>query len=282
VQEVSNYLAAMQHGLERLRQPFPLSLRLLREIHAILLRSGRGQEKQPGEFRRQQNWVGGTRPGNALYVPPPAPEMLDALDAFEKFLHGDAQRLPVLIQAALLHAQFETIHPFLDGNGRLGRLLITLLLVERGVMREPLLYLSLYLKQHRDAYFNHLQRIRLEGTWEEWVVFFLEAVASTAERAVQLAHDLLALVERDRARVQSLGPRAGAVLRVFDQLPRRPYATATLLRPLASVSFPTASSALQSLQQMGIVREVTGRRKGKIYVYREYVRLMDQGVDAGT
>ena len=277
VQEVSNYVSAMQHGLRRLRENFPLSLRLLREMHAILLRTGRGTEKQPGEFRTSQNWIGGRRPGDAKYVPPPAPERRDALDLLEKFLHGEATQFPVLIQAALLHVQFETIHPFLDGNGRLGRLLITLLLVERGVLRKPLLYLSLYLKQAREEYFEHLQRVRMDGTWEEWVLFFLQAVAVTAERAVQLAHDLLELKERDLRRVRDLGARAGTTIRVFEQACRTPYLTARAVSEATEVSFPPAASALEKLESLGILAEITGRSRGRVYVYREYVDLLSRG-----
>lgn len=279
IQEVSNYVAAMQHGLKRLEGGFPLSLRLLKEIHGELLRSGRGREKGPGEFRTQQNWIGGSRPGNALYVPPPPAEMMESLHAFEVFLHEGAQEFPVLVQAALLHVQFETIHPFQDGNGRLGRLLITLLLVERGVLAKPLLYLSLYLKQNRDAYFEHLQSVRTEGRWEEWIAFFLEAVARTAERAVQLAHDMLQLVESDRKKIDAVGNRSEGSKKVFEALQRSPYLTAAQAKRLSGVSFPTAMGALQTLENLGLVQEITGKQRGKIYLYTEYVRLLNEGTD---
>src|SRR5580692_2219633 len=203
--EVSNYVTAMRHGLGRLRDGFPLSLRLLREMHGTLLQSGRGSGMDAGEFRRSQNWIGGSRPGNAQFVPPPVPEMQEALHRLEKFLHGEAADYPPLVQAAMLHVQFESIHPFLDGNGRLGRLLIALLLVERGVLVEPLLYMSLYLKQNRDEYYELLQKVRYEGAWEEWVLFFLQGVASTAEKANQLAKNLLALFERDEESLRNIG-----------------------------------------------------------------------------
>jgi Fic family protein len=279
IQEVSNYVAAMQHGLKRLREGFPLSLRLLREIHAELLRTGRGSEKGPGEFRDKQNWIGGSRPGNAYYVPPPPAEMLESLHSFETFLHNEANEFPVLVQAAMLHAQFETIHPFQDGNGRLGRLLMTLLLIERGVLAQPLLYLSLYLKQNRDEYFEHLQSVRMEGRWEEWIFFFLEAVARTAEKAVQLAHDILALVAKDRHTIGGAGKRAATGERVFEALQRSPYITAVQASRHTGLSFPTAMSALQALETMGVVREITGKARGKIYVYPEYVRLLSEGTD---
>lgn len=279
IQEVSNYVAAMQHGLKRLREGFPLSLRLLREIHAELLRTGRGSEKGPGEFRNKQNWVGGSRPGNALYVPPPQAEMLEALHSFEKFLYEGAHEFPVLIQAAMLHVQFETIHPFQDGNGRLGRLLMTLLLIERRVLSLPLLYLSLYLKQNRDEYFEHLQTVRMEGRWEEWIAFFLEAVARTAERAVQLAHDILQLVERDAKKIEEAGRSSGAAKKVFAALQRSPYLSAAQATRLSGVSFPTAMSGLQTLETLGLVKEITGNMRGRIYLYTEYVRLMNEGTD---
>jgi Fic family protein len=187
VEEVSNYVAAMQHGLRRLQEGFPLSLRLIREIHAILLKGARGENKNRGEFRRSQNWIGGSRPGNASFVPPPPAEMPEALDRFERFMHDDKHGLPLLVEAALVHVQFESIHPFLDGNGRLGRLLITLLLCAKGALKEPLLYLSLYFKKNRNQYYELLQRIRTEGAWEEWLEFFLEGIAATAREAADTA-----------------------------------------------------------------------------------------------
>jgi Fic family protein len=279
IQEVSNYVAAMQYGLKRMREGFPLSLRLLREIHAELLRSGRGRDKGPGEFRTNQNWIGGSRPGNALYVPPPQAEMNDALHAFERFMHEGANEFPVLVQAALLHVQFETIHPFQDGNGRLGRLLMTLLLIDRGVLVQPLLYLSLYLKQNRDEYFAHLQSVRTEGRWEEWIAFFLEAVARTAERAVQLAHDILRLVEADQKKIEAAGGRGDASKRVFEALQRSPYISAAQASRVTGVAFPTATIALQNLTKLGLLQEITGKKRGKVYLYTEYVRLLNEGTD---
>src|SRR5271166_1775734 len=197
VEEVSNYVAAMQHGLRRIKGGFPLSLRLIREMHAILLRGGRGSNKTPGEFRRSQNWIGGTRPGNAAFVPPPPERMMECLDRFEHFLHDEKHKLPVLVEAGLIHVQFETIHPFLDGNGRLGRLLITLLLCSKGALREPLLYLSLYFKTNRERYYDLLQRIRTEGAWDEWLAFFLEGTEITARAAAEAAKQILTLCDKD-------------------------------------------------------------------------------------
>jgi Fic family protein len=215
VQEVSNYVAALNHGLERLRGGFPLSLRLVREIHEVLLSKGRGSDKQPGEFRQSQNWIGGTRPGTAVFVPPPPEIVLDCMGALERFLHEDRADLPVLIKASLVHVQFETIHPFLDGNGRVGRLLITFLLCAAGVLREPILYLSLYFKQHRPAYYDLLDRLRVKGDWETWLDFFLTGVRDTAEQAATAARRILAVFEEHRRRIETLGRPAASVLRVF-------------------------------------------------------------------
>jgi Fic family protein len=274
--EVANYVVAMRHGLSRMRSGFPLSLRLLREVHDVLLRSGRGSRSTPGEFRTSQNWIGGTRPGNALYVPPPVKEMHEALDHFEKFLHGEAEEFPVLVQCALVHVQFESIHPFLDGNGRLGRLLITLLLVERGVLVEPLLYMSLYLKQNRDEYYALLQRVRYVGDWEAWILFFLRGVSSTAEKAVVLAKALLSLFERDEQKLADTGGRRGSALQVFSRLQEMPYTSPARLAESTGLSFNTVVSSLEILQSKGIVTEVAGRR-GRLFLYNEYIRLMDEG-----
>ena len=207
VRETSNYIAAMSHGLERIEGGFPLSLRLIREIHERLLLGGRGAGRAPGEFRRSQNWIGGTRPGTARYVPPPHQEVLPAMGALEKFLHDDPVQTPILVKAALAHAQFETIHPFLDGNGRVGRLLITLLLAADGrVLSRPLLYLSLYLKEHRNEYYSHLMAAcRTDGTWEDWLRFFVEGIIEVARSATTTTQEIVSLVNADRERVRLLG-----------------------------------------------------------------------------
>lgn len=220
VTEVSNYVAAIDHGISRLRLGFPLSLRLLKEMHQILLRSGRGASKQPGEFRSSQNWIGGTKPGNALFVPPPPDKLIACLDPFERFLHDPV--VPPLIRAGLAHVQFETIHPFLDGNGRLGRLLVTLMLCEAGVLRDPILYLSLFLKIRRDDYYRLLQEVRLQGSWESWMEFFLTGVAETAEQATSTAKELMILFDRDRQKIAEFGRAASSMLRVHELLQRRP------------------------------------------------------------
>ena len=279
VTEVSNYVAAIEHGVARIRGGFPLSLRLIREMHEIILRSGRGATKQPGEFRRSQNWIGGTRPGNALFVPPP-PNHLDAcLDAFERFLHSREAGLPPLIRAGLAHVQFESIHPFLDGNGRLGRLLITLILVEAGVLREPILYLSLFLKSRRDDYYRLLQEVRQAGAWEAWMEFFLTGVAETAEQASETARDLIAMFDAHRQQIGALGRSAPSALRVHEFMQARPIVTIQTVADGLKTSFPTASGALEKLAELGIVRETTGKQRGRIYAYSDYLSLLDRGTE---
>ncbi len=221
IREVSNYVDAMMYGLERLAE-LPLSLRLVREMHARLLRSARGGSKNPGEFRRSQYWIGGTRPGNALFVPPPVSELAACLDQFERFMHEDASRLPPLIKAGLLHVQFETLHPFLDGNGRIGRMLVTLYLCAERVLQKPLLYLSLYLKAHRADYYRLLQEVREQGAWEAWLEFFLVGVAETANQAFDAANQIVALFKRDRERIASQSERAGSALQIHDLLQLQP------------------------------------------------------------
>ena len=279
VREVSNYVAAMDYGLDRLRgdPPFPLSLRLVRDMHARLLRSGRGGTKDPGEFRRSQNWIGGTRPGNALFVPPPVPEMVACLDALEKFLHERESGLPPLIKAGLLHVQFETIHPFLDGNGRIGRLLVTLFLCDNDVLRKPLLYLSLHLKTHRADYYRLLQEVRENGAWEAWLEFFLDGVAETARQAFGAAERIVALFRQDRDRIGAGSDRAGSVLRVHEIFQGKPYATAAMLAADTKLSQPTVNAALAALEDLGIVHEITGRRRGRVFAYRDYMIILDEG-----
>ncbi|WP_428490531.1 Fic family protein [Rhodopila sp.] len=277
--EVSGYVAAMNHGLHRLREDFPLSLRLIREIHGILLSQGRGRDKDPGEFRRTQNWIGGTRPGNALFVPPPPHLVMDSLGALEAFIHADSPDLPLLVKAALVHVQFETIHPFLDGNGRLGRLLITFLLCERGVLREPLLYLSLFFKQNRQAYYDHLQAVREHGDWEAWVGFFLRGVTETARQGTQTAQSLLRLFGNDRARIEQLGRPAATAMRLHLFLQRRGLTTIPDASRRLGLSQPTVTSAIAHLRKLSIVRETTGRQRGKVFVYGGFLDLLSEGTD---
>jgi Fic family protein len=279
VQEVSNYVAAMNHGLKRLRGGFPLSLRLIREIHGILLSKGRGADKTPGEFRRTQNWIGGSRPGNARFVPPPPEKVLELMGDLEKFLHGEPVKMPVLIKAALAHVQFETIHPFLDGNGRLGRLLITFLLCTEKALSEPILYLSLYFKTHREEYYDHLQRVRTDGGWEEWLRFFLAGVMETAEQATGAAKSILGLFEKDRARIEKLGRPAGSALRVHEYLQKRPLTSVPAAAKKLGLTEPTIRASLAHLTRLGIVNEMTGRQRNRLFVYRRYLDILDEGTE---
>jgi Fic family protein len=279
VTEVSNYVAAMEHGLSRIRGGFPVSTRLIREIHGELMKRGRGSDKQPGELRRSQNWIGGSRPGDAIFVPPPPEQIGDALGALEKWIHDQPERTPPLIKAALAHVQFETIHPFLDGNGRVGRLLITLLLCSEGVLSEPLLYMSLYLKRHRARYYELLDAVRRDGDWEEWLAFFADGVESSASAAVDTVRRLVRQSEGDRAQVQSLGRTAGTALRVFDALRQRPIAPAALIAKLSGVSAPSVNTALQMLREQGIVSEITGRKRGRVFTYAKYLEILGEGTE---
>jgi len=277
VVEVSNYIAALEHGMARLREGFPLCNRLLREMHAKLMARGRGSEKAPGEFRRSQNWIGGTRPGNAQFVPPPPQQVELCMAALESFIHGEADTAPVLLKAALAHVQFETIHPFLDGNGRLGRLLIALLLHQGGLLAQPLLYLSLYFKQHRAVYYELLDRVRGDGDWEVWVDFFLEGVEQIANGAVQTARRLVALFQQDTQRAQVAGRGAANVLRALDALRQRPMSSLRQLCEDTGMAFPTASKSMQALMTLGIARELTGQRRNRVFVYDGYLNILNEG-----
>jgi Fic family protein len=279
VREVSRYVAALDHGLARLRSGFPLSARLIREVHGVLLAGGRGSEKTPGEFRRSQNWLGGTRPGDAVYVPPPPEEVAACMGNLEHFLHDQPTRTPTLLKAALAHVQFETIHPFLDGNGRVGRLLITLLLCAEGALSEPMLYLSLYLKRHRQRYYDLLQRVRVEGDWEEWLHFFLAGVVETAEEATSTARRILDLFERDRYRIANLGRTSGSLLRLHDHLRRTPLMNPARAAQALGVTAPTVAAALGRLTEAGMLKEISGRRWGRMYAYQEYLDILAEGTE---
>jgi len=282
VVEVSSYVAGLEHGLTRLGEGFPLSSRLLREIHARLLARGRGADRLPGEFRRSQNWIGGTRPGNANFVPPPPGLVEDCMAAMEQFIHGGPQgehTLPVLVRAALTHVQFETIHPFLDGNGRLGRLLIVLMLVEAGVLGQPLLYLSLFFKQHRSRYYELLDGVRQNGDWEAWIDFFLEGVKSTASGAVATAQRLLRLFHADGVRLVGLGRSRASVQQCYMALRRRPLTSINQLKQLSGLSFPTASKAIETLVGLGIAREITGGRRNRLFAYDAYLAILSEGTE---
>jgi Fic family protein len=280
VQEVSNYVAAMNYGLKRL-QTLPLSLRLLKEIHGVLLSKSRGSKKEPGEFRRSPNWIGGTRPGNAVFVPPPPDQLLECLGALEKFLHNDPVKTPLLIKAALAHVQFETIHPFQDGNGRLGRLLITFLFCAEGVLREPLLYLSLYFKKHRKQYYDLLQAVRLTGDWEAWLQFFLTGVEDTARQAAQTARALMRLATADEKCITTIGKAAGSALRVHRLLQAQPIVSIATVSKELKLTVPTVTNSLEQLEKLGIVRETTGGKYGRIYAYKKYLDMLNEETEPG-
>jgi Fic family protein len=280
VVEVSNYVRAMEHGLRRIRGGFPLSNRLFREIHEVLLSRGRGAGKAPGEFRRTQNWLGGTRPGNAKFVPPPPERVQETMGALEAFLHDQGPtRMPPLIKAALAHVQFETIHPFLDGNGRVGRLLVTLLLCAESILVEPLLYLSLYFKQHRNRYYELLDAVRHDGDWEAWLAFFAEGVAETAEGAVATARRLLDIAERNRDKIEKLGRRAGSAAVIHRALQSMPVCTVGRLVNRTKLTLPTVLKALDVLEETGIVKEITGKQRHRIYRYDGYIRILNEGTE---
>jgi len=275
VEEVSNYVKAITYGLKSLKEGFPLSLRLLRDIHGVLLSGEHGAVKLPGEFRRSQNWIGGTRPGTALFVPPPVDQLNQCLSDFENFLHDNT--LPVLIKAGLAHLQFETIHPFLDGNGRLGRLLITLLLCNSGMLDEPILYLSLYLKQNRHVYYDLLQEVRLHGTWETWLEFFLEGIFNSSKQAMQTALLINNLFEQDIKKISSLGRARFSCAQTLEYLKKLPQVTTTLLVSELGMTAPTARSSLNNMVSLGILEEMSGKKRDKIYVYRNYLNILEDG-----
>lgn len=280
VQDVSNYVAALNHGIKRLRDGFPLSLRLIREIHEILLSHGRGSDKMPGEFRRSQNWIGGPRPSKAAFVPPPPDRLDECLNALEKFLHARDDGLPILIRAALAHVQFETIHPFLDGNGRIGRLLITLLLCADGSLKEPILYLSLWFKTQRKEYYEQLQYVRESGDWEEWVSFFLRGVIETADQGLGTASRILALFEADRRKIDALGGKAGpSAATVFSHMQKKPVVSVKELSAATKLTVPTVNAALRNLGKIGIAEEITGKQRGRLFAYRDYLTILEEGTE---
>jgi Uncharacterized conserved protein len=279
VEEVSSYVAALEHGMQRISAGFPLSNRLIREIHGILLSTGRGRDKDPGEFRRSQNWLGGSRPGNARYVPPPPGDVEECMGKLERWLHDDPVRTSPLLKAALSHVQFETIHPFLDGNGRVGRLLVTLLLCVEGVLQQPILYLSLYLKQRRDDYYAHLDSVRRDGDWESWLAFFATGITETAESAVSTVQRLVGLFEADRNRIRALGRVSGSAMRLHQALQERPVESATRLSQRSGLSLPTVYTALTSLESIGVVREMTGRERHRVFGYDGYLKILSEGTE---
>lgn len=280
VEEVCNYLDALAYSRAQLADPkgLPLSMRLLSEAHERLMRGVRGAEKLPGEVRRSQNWIGGSRPGNAAYVPPPPHALGEVLGAFEKYLHED-DLLPPLVRAGLLHVQFETIHPYLDGNGRIGRLLVTLLLEHWKLLTKPLLYLSLFFKRHRADYYRRLDAVRTDGDWEGWLDFFLDGVATIADEAVASARELFALVAEDRARVLGHEGMSVVALRVFELLPRHPVVTVASVMKFVETTKPTAGRAIELLVAAGVLVETTGKKRDRSFVYQGYLDRLRVGTE---
>jgi Fic family protein len=279
VKEVSNYVAALEHGLDLLRTKLPLSLRLLRQVHDVLVSGTRGGDKTPGEFRTSQNWIGGSRPGNAAFVPPPPHELGQCLTNLERFLNDEPTRTPAVLKAGVAHAQFETIHPFLDGNGRVGRLLITLVLVAEGVLKEPLLYVSLFFKQHRDEYYRRLQAVRTDGDWEGWIRFYVEGVATVAEQATDTASRLVALFERDRQKVSASKRSTRNTHAALELVMRQAIVSIPEITKKLDATAPTAAKAVQELERLGIIREITGKQRDRRFVYSDYVNLLTEGTD---
>ncbi len=280
IEEVCNYLEALTWARTQLADAsgLPLSMRLLNETHLRLMRGVRGQERLPGEVRRSQNWIGGSRPGNAVYVPPPPEALPELLGAFEVYLNAD-DAMPPLLRAGLLHVQFETIHPYLDGNGRIGRLLVSLVLEQRKALTRPLLYLSLFFKRHRDEYYRRLNAVRAEGDWEGWLAFFLEGVTTIADEAVASARDLFNLVGADRTRVLAEDGMSLAALRLFELLPKHPILSVGSVMKLVATTKPTASRAVELLAKAGVLVETTGRKRDRSFVYQRYLDRLRVGTE---
>lgn len=278
VAEVSCYVSALNYGIERLEE-LPLSLRLIREMHERLMNNARGGDKSPGEFRYTQNWIGGTRPGNASFVPPPPNELMPCLNKFEKFLHDDSVKYPALVVAALAHHQFETIHPFLDGNGRLGRLLIPIILHVRGLIPEPILYLSLYFKTHKKLYYDLLQSVRETGNWEDWIEFFLEGVIETSQQAAEAAQNIVELFIRDRKKIEQSNRPTASALTICTLTQQNPILNTSKICKTTGMSLPTAIRGLKLLENLGIMTEITGKSRHKVYIYQEYLNLLNDGTE---
>jgi len=280
VVEVSNYVHALEHGIRRMREDnFPLSNRLIREVHHKLLSSGRGSENLPGEFRRSQNWLGGTRPGNARFVPPPAHMVEDCMSDLERYFHSTKNGYSTLIRAGLSHVQFETIHPFLDGNGRIGRLLLVMQLCHEGLLTEPILYLSLHFKKYRSDYFSLLNSVRHHGDWEAWLEFFLAGITDTSANAISLAKRLDSLFRNDYDRIRQDVRFASSALRVHQALQLRPISTIKNIAQHTHLSIPAVTNGMSALEQLGIAFEMTKKKRNRIYAYDRYISILNEGVD---
>lgn len=279
-EEVSSYVAALNYGFDRLGNGFPLSNRLIKDIHGVLLATGRGRDKAPGEFRRTQNWIGGSKPSNAVFVPPPPEQVVDCMNSLELFLHDQPEPTPPLLKAALAHVQFETIHPFLDGNGRLGRLLITLLLCDSKILTKPMLYLSLYFKTHRQSYYDLLNSVRLRGDWEAWLSFFAEAITMTATQASETTQKVVNLTQKHQDQISTMGRRAPSALMVYRQFLKSALATPMWLAAQSGLTPATVNKSLLYLVERGILKEITSQKRNRVFVYPEYIAMLDEGTQA--
>ena len=277
VTEVSNYVAAVELGLKRLDEGFPISVRLIKELHKVLLSDSRGSTKLPGEIRNSQNWIGGTRPGNAVFVPPPPHLLIEGMSDLEKFIHDDSQNLSTVLKAGLVHLQFETLHPFLDGNGRVGRLLIILLFISERMLREPLLYISLFLKTHRQRYYELLNGVRLEGDWESWLIFFAEAVESSANSAVDAAKRLFQQAEVDVSIIAAQGRSKVNLKRIYDHFQQRPISNSLAIKNELDLAPATIQTAVKKLCSLGILREITDKKRDRVYAYKAYIDILSEG-----
>jgi Fic family protein len=276
VTEVSSYVVAMNYSIKRLEK-LPLSLRLICEAHEKLMNNSRGNNKNPGQFRTSQNWIGGSRPGNAIFVPPPVEKLMECLDNFEKFLHDEKTKMPILIRAAIAHVQFETIHPFLDGNGRIGRLLIALMLCNDGILKEPSLYLSLYFKANRQQYYDHLQNIRKDGDFESWIKFFLIGVEETSNAAVKTAKDIINLFAKDSKIIETSNKCTPAILAIYKYLQKSPITSTSKIKEECGISLPTIIRNLENLENLGIAQEITKKERHKIFIYKQYLEILNDG-----
>lgn len=277
VVEVSNYVAAVDHGLKRLAEGFPISVRLIKELHKILLSNSRGSTKLPGEIRNSQNWIGGTRPGNAVFVPPTPNVLIDGLSDLEKFIHDDKQQTSTVLKAALVHLQFETLHPFLDGNGRVGRLLIILLLMSEGVLSQPLLYISLYLKTNRQRYYELLNSVRKDGDWESWLTFFAQAIEFSANSAVDTAKKLLQIADKDAELIEKQGRSRINLGKVHKQFQQRPISNSISLIEATELAPGTVQAAIKRLCELNILVELTDKKRDRVYAYKAYIDILNQG-----
>jgi len=277
VQEVSCYVSALNLGIQRIREGQPISFRLITELHQVLMTSGRGTNRCPGEFRKSQVWIGGHRPDEATFVPAPANEIADCWADLERFINDVPDSTDPLIKAALSHVQFETIHPFMDGNGRIGRLLIPLILIEAKIINEPLLYLSVFFKKHRQTYYERLNDVRLTGDWEAWLLFFVDAVTDTASQAVRTAQQLNALRQKDKARISELGRQAGSASQIIDALFEQPVASVSKLIELTGLTAATVGKVLDALEQKPvIVKEITGQKRNRVFAYTAYIDILNE------